>query len=126
MQPYLNEKTKTYVFFENGKLLDIEITFDLIINGNILARDINAQSIEAWDITARNVDACDIDAWNIKAKRLYASCDIKAWNIEATEIRFYAICHASKNIICESIEGRHLNSKYFVLDGNVIILRRKK
>ena len=105
MNPYFNEKTKTYEFVENGELLDIEITFDLTIDESILASNIDARNINAGDI-----DACDINAY-----------DINAWSIDASAISFHAVCFAYKNIVCKSINGRRKNSRCFALDGEVII-----
>lgn len=110
MQPYQNKETGSYEFIEDGKLLDIKITFDLAIDGDIKACDIeaynidagnikafdisagniNALDIEAGDITALNIDASNIDAvditaWNITACNIDAG-DIKAWEINALDI----------------------------------------
>ncbi len=104
MEKYLNKETGTYEFSENCELLDIEITFDLTIDENILARN----------ISALNIDACNINAWNISA-----------WSIDASAISFHAVCYAYKNIVCKSIKGRRKNSRYFSLDGEVIIKEEK-
>ena len=134
MQPYQNNNTGAYVFIEDGKMLDIEITFDLTIDENIMARDIKAQKIEAWDIKARNIEACDIRAWNIRAQNIDV-CNMRAWNInagdiialniEARDISFYAVCVAYDKIVCNSIAGTRTNSRYFTLDGEVIIREDK-
>jgi len=124
MKPYFNAITNSYEFFENGKLLDIEITFGLTINGNILARDINALDINAYDITAGDIDALSITAGDISSLNIKA-WDINAGDIEATEISFHAVCFAYKNIVCKSIKGRRANSRYFALDGEVIIKEEK-
>lgn len=110
MEQYLNGDTRTYNFFENGERLDIEITFDLNIWANIIANDIHAKNIVAGDMDAR-----DIKAGNITAG------DISALDITAQDINFYAVCYAYKSIVCKSIRGGRKNSKYFTLDGEVII-----
>lgn len=130
LQPYLNEKTKTYEFIEKGKLINIEITFDLTIDENILARDINAGNINAGDINARNINAEDINAGNITARHINAgnitagdidAWHIAAWSMNASVISFHGVCFAYKNIVCKSIKSRRENSRYFSLDGEVII-----
>ena len=87
---------------------------------NINARNINARNIKAEDINAGNINAGDINAWNINAEDINAR-DINAWNINAEDINFYAVCFAYEKFICKSIKGRQENSKYFSLDGEVII-----
>ena len=105
IKPYYNKKTNTYEFFENEKLLDVELKFDLNVDSNIHAGNINA-----WDI-----NACDINAWNINA------CDINAWDINAWDIIFNAVCFAYKTFVCKSIKGKRDNNKYFCLDSDVVI-----
>ena len=79
--------------------------FSLKVRGDINARNINARNIKAEGINAGNINAGDINAWNINAE----------------DINFYAVCFAYEKFICKSIKGRQENSKYFSLDGEVII-----
>ena len=85
IKPYYNEKTNTYEFFENKKLLDVELNFDLNVDSNIHAYNINACNISACDINACNISACDINAGNINACNISA-CDINAVDIKASDI----------------------------------------
>ena len=124
MKPYYNEKINTYEFIENNRLIDIKIDFDLNIECNINARNINALDIKARDINARYINARDIQAGNINAWDIKA-LDIKAWDINANKISFYAVCFAYKTFVCNSIEGRRENSKYFCLDSDVVIKSQK-
>jgi len=94
--------------------------FSLKVRGDINARNINARNIKAEGINAGNINAGDINAWNINAEDINAR-DINAWNINAEDINFYAVCFAYEKFICKSIKGRQENSKYFSLDGEVII-----
>ena len=125
MKPYYNEEINTYIFSENNRLIDIKIDFDLNIEssnieaGNIDAWDIEAGNINSWDINAQDINACCIYAFNIKA------LDINAGNINANKISFNAVCFAYKTFVCESIEGRRENSKYFCLDSDVVIKSQK-
>jgi len=135
MQPYFNNRTNTYEFFEKGGLLNIEINFNMDVKSNILAGNIDARNITAYNITAGRIDACNITAWEIMANDIYVgnitatnitALNIDARNIEGTVINarniiFYSVCFAHKNINCKSIKGRHENSRYFSLDGEVII-----
>ena len=100
----------------------------------IKACDINADNINAWDINSRDINACNIKAdnikaWDIKARNINSgyinACDIKADNINANNIYFNAVCFAYKTFVCESIEGRRENSKYFCLDSEVVIKNQK-
>lgn len=127
MQPYYNANTDTYEFVENQKRFDVEFHFDLNIDRsinarNIYARDITAKDIDALNIKAGNIDAKDIDAENIYAANLTAgnidALNIAADNIEACDIKFYAVCFAYKTFVCNSIKGRHKNSRYFCLDSD--------
>lgn len=139
MQPYYNEKTNTYEFIENQKMIDVKFDFNLNIDRNITARNINA-----WDINARNIKARDINSWhinswditarNIKAININASditaWDIKAWdinacNIQARDIEFYAICFSYKTFVCNTIKGIRENAKYFCLDSDVVINKKE-
>lgn len=128
MKPYYNEETNTYIFSENNRLIDIKIDFDLNIECNINARNINALDIKARDIQALYIKALDIKARNIKALDIKAcninsgnikACDIEACNINAWDIK------ARETFVCESIEGRRENSKYFCLDSEVVIKSQK-
>ena len=128
MKPYYNEETNTYIFSENNRLIDIKIDFDLNIECNINARNINALDIKARDIQALYIKALDIKARNIKALDIKAcninsgnikACDIEACNINALDIK------ARETFVCESIEGRRENSKYFCLDSEVVIKSQK-
>lgn len=135
MKPYYNEKTNTYIFSENNRLIDIKIDFDLNIECNINADDINARDINAWDIkawdinawniNARGIKARDINAWNINAGDIKA-CDINALDIKANNISFNAVCFAYKTFVCNTIIGRRENSKYFCLDSEIVIKGDKK
>lgn len=144
MQPYYNANTDTYEFFENEKRFDVEFGFglktDRSINArNIIARNITADNIKAWnikacdidakDIEARNIDAKDIEAWNITAENINAE-NINAWNItseniNAGDIKFFAVCFAYETFICDSIKGRHKNSRYFCLESEVVINKKE-
>ena len=99
--------------------------FSLKVRGDINARNINALNIKAEDINALNINAWNINAEGIKAEGINAgninAGDINAWNINAEDINFYAVCFAYEKFICKSIKGRQENSKYFSLDGEVII-----
>lgn len=165
MEQYQNTETGSYEFRENGKLLDIEITFNLTIEGNIIAENINAWNITAHDISAKNITALNITAWNIIAEDIRVfnmnaldinahditawdisahnisssninasninAHNITAWNIsaqgiDALNIVFYAVCFANNDILCTSIHGIRENSRYFSLDGKVIITLDKE
>lgn len=145
MEPYYNEEINTYLFNDDVKFI-CDIVVDSGIDAcnidardikacnidarDIKARDINAWDIKAWDINARDINACDINAdninaWDIKARNINSgdinACDIKADNINANNIYFNAVCFAYKTFVCNSIEGRRENSKYFCLDSEVVI-----
>ena len=119
MKPYYNKETNIYEFIENNRLIDIKIDFDLNIECNINAWNINASNINSGDINAWNINSGDINAWDINAR------DINAIDINANNISFYAVCFAYKTFVCNSIEGRRENSKYFCLDSDVVIKSKK-
>ena len=114
MKPYYNKETNIYEFIENNRLIDIKIDFDLNIECDINAWNINSGDINAWDINAMDINAMDINAR-----------DINAMDINANNISFYAVCFAYKTFVCNSIEGRRENSKYFCLDSDVVIKSQK-
>ena len=130
MQPYYNKETKTYEFMKDGSRMDVMFEFNFNINSNILAGDIkagdiNAGNINAWDINAEDItagaiNARDIKAWDINARDIKAR-DINALDINAEDIQFYAFCCVYGDIKCKSIKGKRENSKYFCLDGKVLI-----
>ena len=104
MEKYYNEKTNTYVFYD-----DVDFYVDIQVHSSIKAMDIKAEgNLEAWDIKAIDIDASDICAWNIEAR-----------NITAKNISYYAVCFAYQNIICETIKGERKNAKHFCLDGEI-------
>lgn len=119
MKPYYNKETNIYEFIENNRLIDIKIDFDLNIECDINAWNINASNINSGDINAWNINSWDINARDINAR------DINAIDINANNISFYAVCFAYKTFVCNSIEGRRENSKYFCLDSNVVIKSKK-
>ena len=124
MKPYYNKETNIYEFIENNRLIDIKIDFDLNIECNINAWNINASNINSGDINAWNINSGDINAWDINARDINAR-DINAIDINANNISFYAVCFAYKTFVCNSIEGRRENSKYFCLDSDVVIKSKK-
>ena len=67
-----------------------------------------------------NITAWNITAWDINAEDITAM-DINAMDITAGDINFYAVCFAYNNIKCKSIKGTRENSKYFALDGKIIV-----
>ena len=91
---------------------------------NINAWNINASNINSGDINAWNINSGDINAWDINARDINAR-DINAIDINANNISFYAVCFAYKTFVCNSIEGRRENSKYFCLDSDVVIKSKK-
>ncbi len=150
IEKYYNKNTNTYEFVEDDIRLDVEFAFDLKINGNINARDIkaldidalnikaydikaydinaldiNALNIKSYDIKARDIEAYDINALDINALNIEAR-DIKAQNIYAGDITYSAVCFAYQNIKCSSIKGRRVNTKHFVLDGEIKIIEKGK
>ena len=141
IKKYYNEQTNTYVFEEDGDLIElVELKFNLKFDCNIIAKDIKALDVEvlnintwnikanninAWDIKAGNIDAKNIKAEDINANRIRAldidARDINAGDIKANKINFFGVCVSYKNIICKSISGKRKNAKYLTLDGEVII-----
>lgn len=135
MKNYFNEETKSYKFFENGKLLDIKIRFNLAVNcdiraGNIDAYNLDVMNISCWDLKAGNIEAMNITCWNLKAGDILArdidASNIDAYDIKAHDINFYAVCFAHKDIFCKSITGRHEKSKYFSLNGDIFTVEKIK
>lgn len=144
MEPYYNEEINTYLFND-----DVKFICDIVVDSGIDACNINARNIKACNIDARDIKAENIKAWDIKAWDINASyiksyfinaCDINAGNINAWDINardinaidinannisFYAVCFAYKTFVCNSIEGRRENSKYFCLDSDVVIKSKK-
>ncbi len=134
MKPYYNKETNTYEFIENNILIDIKIDFDLNIECNIKAGDIKSGDIKsgdinAWDINSGDIKSCNIKSSNINARNINSwninARDIKASNINSNKISFYSVCFAYKTFVCNSIEGRRKNSKYFCLDSEVVIKSKK-
>lgn len=110
----------------NIKAIEIE-------SENIKANTIKTSDIFATDIIAENVDCCivhcgevvanhiqtmDFEAGDVKTDVLVADT-IRATNIDAKNISYNTVCYAIENIICETIKGKHPNSKHFVLDGKI-------
>lgn len=95
MKEYYVEEKNTYVFDD-----DVDFLFDVNVLSHIEAFDINVENIKAWNINA---------------------CNINALNIDANNISYYAVCFAYDSIRCNSIVGRRMNSKHFVLDGELVV-----
>ena len=135
----------------NGKYMNIKFNFDLyttsgIVAHNIIAKNItagyigglnikahninsgdmrvfniSANNICAYNISANNIQAMDISAHDITAADILAF-DIKSLvNINANNIKFYALCIAYHDINCATIHGMRTHSRYFVLDGKIIV-----
>lgn len=107
---------------------DMEYRSDLVVEGNILGKNgirynlkVNG-NIDAWDMYAGNIIAKDINVGDIHAKDIIAE-NIDAWDIDAWNISYYAFCFAYHNIKCKSIKSRRENSKHFVLDGKIEIVK---
>ena len=134
MDKYYLKETNTYVFED-----DVEFLCDIDVKSNIKAFGINACNIHACNIYACDINADDVDAWNIKARNIKA-WDVNAWditaydikvhrieslNIDAYNISYFVLCFAYYNIRCNSIKGRHPNSKHFVLEGRLSVKGEK-
>lgn len=108
----------------------------------IVADEVKAFNIDADKIYVENVDinnistdiiaAADIKTADIKASDIYAqkmlnsAGSIKAYNeIVAKHIRYYDVCVAYNDIMCESIKGKLKNAKHFSLDGKIIITKEE-
>lgn len=119
-----------------------------IIARNIKARNIDAFGISALDINANNIYADNIDARDITTKDINTDnfaariinvhnivagiinvIDINAYDIDATaiiagnikahNIKYFTVCFAEKNIICNLIKGKREGTKHFVFDGKL-------
>lgn len=133
IKKYYDKKTNTYIFKEDGEYINlIKFNFDLNIASSIDAKDIESHNINACDINACNVhawdiNACNIDTWDINAGDIYAgdiyAGDISSFSIVADNIVYSAVCYAYESIKCKSIKARRENSKHFVLDGNIEIIK---
>ena len=134
MEKYYLKETNTYVFEDDVEFLcDVNVKSNLKAFGinayginayNIYACDINADDIDAWDIKARNVKAWEVNAWEITAHNIRVH-KIEALDIDAYNISYFVLCFAYYNIHCNSIRGRHPNSKHFVLEGELIVRGEK-
>ena len=90
---------------------------------NIDARDIKAGDISTDNFTARvinvhNIVAGIINVININAYDIDATA-IMAGNIKAHNIKYFTVCFAEKDIICNSIKGKREGTKHFVFDGKL-------
>lgn len=144
IEKYYCKETNTYVFKENDKYIDVVVLkFDLCINANIDALNIDAWDINAYDIYASDIDACDITAKDIHTDNFTArvinvhnivagiinvininaydidATAIMAGNIKAHNIKYFTVCFAEKDIICNSIKGKREGTKHFVFDGKL-------
>lgn len=122
IQPYFNELTNAYEFFEDNTLMDIEINFNLytdadIVAGNIhghwvlKARDINARLISINEVIAR-----DVDVWHIYTRKIFAR-EICAIEINASETTVSKIKARKINIVYlkqYAINGTGYSSNYEV------------
>ena len=151
MAPFFNKTTNSYEFVEDGRLLDIEITFDYfnvevdikaedIICFDIKVKNITAGNISAWRIIANHIKCGNIGAEDITADeincvyvlsrditaRYINAQDINAFNITVDKIDFYAVCYARGSISCKSITGSHEKARYFSLDGEVFVDGKKQ
>ena len=124
MKEYYVKETNAYVFED-----DVEFLCDIEVEANIGAYDIKARNIDTNDIIANDIRVCKIETFNIYAKNINAfnikAHNIMANNINANDISYYAVCVSHNYIFCNSIKGRHRNSKHFVLDGELIVGGKK-
>jgi hypothetical protein len=117
---------------ERGNLFvddDVRFAFNIEITGsitarNIIARSMNVGRINAWnvntrDINAEDINVHDISAWDITARNITAR-NIATKSINAWDIKYFAVCFAYENIICNTIKGKRENCRYFCLDGKII------
>ena len=151
IEKYYNKETNTYVFKEDGEWIDLVVfNFDLRIGSNIKAHDINAHHICASDIDVLNINANYIDADDIhtdnfiarviKVRNIVAgiinvvninaydidATAIMAGNIKAHNIKYFTVCFAEKDIICNSIKGKRAGTKHFVFDGKLEVKNERK
>ena len=99
---------------------DIEIAFDgFDIEADLICHNIYSNKGKR-DIKLRNITARDIFVGNID------SGNIDAWSITAENVNYYAFCVAYKGITCESINGRREIGFHKCLDGEIVILPKKR
>lgn len=122
IQPYYNEMTNAYEFFENGLLMDIEINFNLYTDADIIAGSIyghwvlKARDINARRISVNEINARDIDVWHIYTRNIFAR-EIYAIEIYANEVTTSKIKASKINIVClkeYAINGTGYASNYEV------------
>ena len=79
METYYNDKTSTYEFVVDGKLVDVTFNFDLVrAVGDyegipIFQRSIKARDIYARNMSVRNIEACYVKARDINARYIYCA-----------------------------------------------------
>ena len=101
----------------------LNINANYIDASNIDAKDITAKDIHTDNFTARvinvhNIVAGIINVININAYNIDATA-IMAGNIKAHNIKYFTVCFAEKDIICNSIKGKREGTKHFVFDGKL-------
>ena len=106
LQPYYDEKNRTYEFSKDGEYFDIFLDFGLDVQAKIHARDIEASSIRSWSISARDIMVHDdIKARGILSARSINASDIIAEKISAKNIMYYSLCIAKMSFECQSVTG---------------------
>ena len=104
-----------------------DITAQDIGGGRIYATDINCRdinniSVEANYIKCRKATLAEhIDVNNIDALEMIADTIKATDSITCRDIDFTSVCYAHNNITCGYINGMNVNSKYFVLNGEIKI-----
>ncbi|MEM3859497.1 MAG: hypothetical protein QW478_08845 [Candidatus Micrarchaeaceae archaeon] len=97
--------------------------YNLKVNGNIDAADITAgnivaDNIDAGNIKAKNIDAIYVHAGWVNAENIKVA-DIIATNIKAKNIRYYSVCIAHGNIVCDTIKGADDKAVQLALHGTI-------
>jgi len=126
-----NRRNKTMKQIKGDYIMEKDeiIDDDLYVEGNIYGKDGNRYNLNCKDINCRDIYCNDINCKDINCRDIYCrdincrdiNCyDINCNDINCQDLSYYAVAFAYKNILCNSIQGRRQNSRYFVLDGQII------
>ena len=102
-------KVEGNILGKNGEI------FNLQVKGNLDCWNLNCCNLNCWDLKCYNLDCRNLNCCNLDC------CDLDCYDLDCWDLNFFAVCFAYDNIKCKSIKGRRENSRYFVLDGKIII-----
>lgn len=116
-----NDLQARHIIARNIEVTNSIRATDINTNGYVIAGNtISTGIINSVHIQARHIKSSSVICYDLKAKSI-ESDNINAYEIKAGDIDVWDVCFAHKKFVCKTIKRCRDTSKYFCLNGDVVI-----